>query len=119
LVFARLRIQEPGAGYVHFSDTLNDEYFRQLTAEKIIVKYVRGFKRRVFTKIRPRNESLDCFVYGLAAYSIINTNVNSISAKIEAKSVKIDPVETIEQTPAPAKRRVARRNTQNYMNAWR
>lgn len=119
LVFARLRIQEEGAGYVHFSDTLNDEYFRQLTAEKIIVKYVRGFKRRVFTKIRPRNESLDCFVYGLAAYSIINTNVNSISAKIEAKSVKIDPVETIEQTPAPAKRRVARRNTQNYMNAWR
>ena len=119
LLFARLRIQQEGAGYVHFSDTLNDEYFRQLTAEKIIVKYVRGFKRRVFTKIRARNESLDCFVYGLAAYSIINTNVNSISAKIEAKSVKIDPVETIEQTPAPAKRRVARRNTQNYMNAWR
>ncbi len=119
LVFARLRIQEEGAGYIHFSDTLNDEYFRQLTAEKIIVKYVRGFKRRVFTKIRPRNESLDCYVYCLAAYSIINTNVNSISSRIQAKSVEIDPVETIEPTTLRPKRRAARRNNQNYMNAWR
>jgi len=119
LVFARLRIQEEGAGYIHFSDTLNDEYFRQLTAEKIIVKYVRGFKRRVFTKIRPRNESLDCYVYCLAAYSIINTNVNSISSRIQAKSVEIDPVETIEPATLRPKRRAARRNNQNYMNAWR
>ena len=120
LVFARLRIQEEGPGYIHFSDTLNDEYFRQLTAEKIIVKFVRGFKRRVFTKIRSRNEALDCFVYSLAAYSIINTNVNSIAARLEAKSGRTEPVEEVEVIEPPIKRRpIQRRPSSNYTNSWR
>jgi len=119
LIFARLRIEEEGAGYVHFSDTLNDEYFRQLTAEKIVTRFVRGYKKRVFQKIRPRNEALDCMVYSLAAYSIINANVNSIAERIQAKSAEPKKIEEPEQSEPVRKRPVQRRQRQNYINAWR
>lgn len=90
LIFARLRIQEPGAGYVHFSDSLHDEYFRQLTAEKIVTKYHKGFKKRMFEKIRPRNEALDCMVYSIAAYAIIGINVNAFADKLESEPQKME-----------------------------
>ena len=89
LLFARMRIQEPGAGYIHFSDTLDDEYFRQLTAEKIVIKYHRGFKKRIFEKVRPRNEALDTMVYSLSAYAIIGINVNAFADKLGSKPEKI------------------------------
>jgi len=83
LLFARMRIKEAGPGYMHFADALNDEYFRQLTAEKIVTRFHRGFKKRVFEKIRPRNEALDCMVYALAAYGILGVNVNALADKLE------------------------------------
>jgi len=119
LVFARLRIEEAGPGYINFSDTLNEEYFRQLTAEKIITKLVRGFKKRVFQKIRNRNEALDCYVYSLAAYSIINVSVNSIADKIQARSERPEVPEEPEVQPVTRRRPVQRRPRQNYTNAWR
>ena len=84
LLFARMRIQEQGAGYIHFADHLNDEYFRQLTAEKIVTRYHKGYKKRVFEKIRARNEALDCMVYAYAAYTIIGINVNAFADRAEA-----------------------------------
>jgi phage terminase large subunit GpA-like protein len=79
-----MRIQEEGPGYIHFADHLNDEYFRQLTAEKIVTRYHKGYKKRVFEKIRARNEALDCMVYAYAAYAIIGVNVNAFADKAEA-----------------------------------
>ena len=117
LLFARMRINEEGPGYIHFNNKLNDEYFRQLTAEKIVTKFVRGYKRRVFQKIRPRNEALDCMVYAMAAYAIININVNSIANKIESRA-EIKPEVEPEQ-PKPFMRQQTRRPRQNYINAWR
>ena len=97
LLFARMRVREPGAGYIHFSDELPDHYFEQLTAEKVVTRFVRGYKKRVFVKIRPRNEALDCFCYAIAALSILNTDVNSILDRLEYtdENTKTDkPVET-------------------------
>jgi phage terminase large subunit GpA-like protein len=45
LLFARLRIQEEGPGYVHFNEALSDEYFKQLTAEKVVTRYHKGFQK--------------------------------------------------------------------------
>ena len=117
LVFARLRIEEPGAGYISFSDELNEEYFRQLTAEKIITKFVRGFKKRVFTKIRPRNEGLDCFVYSIAAYSIINVSVKTIADKIQAKLAETK-TESVEEDVIK-KRPFIQKANNGWLNAWR
>jgi len=84
LLFARMRIVGEGAGYIHFSDQLSDEYFRQLTAEQIVVKFHRGFQKRTFKKMRPRNEALDCFVYAVAAQAILNINVNSLASRLDS-----------------------------------
>lgn len=115
LLFARMRIQEQGAGYIHFSEDLSDEYFKQLTAEKIVTRFHKGFKRREFIKTRPRNEALDCFVYALAAYAIVGINVNSLADRLEAQEPsepKSEPKRTVTQPFVP---RVGR----NFVNSWR
>jgi phage terminase large subunit GpA-like protein len=71
LLFARLLIEEPGPGYVHFPMSLDEEYFKQLTAEKRKVKFVKGFKKYEWIKTRKRNEALDLMVYNIAALNII------------------------------------------------
>ena len=115
LLFARMRIEEPGAGYMHFSDELPDEYFKQLTAEKVVTRYHKGFKRREFVKTRPRNEALDCFVYALAAYAIVGINVNSLADRIEAQEPSEPQSEAKKTVTQPFVPRVGR----NFVNSWR
>lgn len=55
-------------GYVHLSKLADEEEIRQLTAEKLVDETTKtGFKRKVWTKTRDRNEALDCAVYAHAA----------------------------------------------------
>ena len=70
LLFNRLTINEPGAGYIHFPKSLPEDFFKQLTAEKVITKYSKGFPRREWVKKGDRNEALDMFVYAIAALNI-------------------------------------------------
>lgn len=72
LLFARLLINEPGPGYIHFPMSLDEEYFKQLTAEKRKIKYVKGFKKHEWIKTRKRNEQLDLMVYNIAVLNIIS-----------------------------------------------
>jgi phage terminase large subunit GpA-like protein len=118
LIFARLRIKEQGAGYIHFSDSLNDEYFRQLTAEKIVTKYHKGYKKRVFEKIRARNEALDCMVYSYAAYAIIGVNVNTLADKLDSEPAK----KTKQDQPLTDKDRARGffpQANRSFVNSWR
>ena len=54
------------AGYCHFPK-YDSEYFKQLTAEQLVTKMVRGYQKREWQKTRERNEALDCCVYARAA----------------------------------------------------
>ncbi|GHU14533.1 terminase [Alphaproteobacteria bacterium] len=45
----------------------NTEYFKQLTAEQLVTKIVKGYPKREWQKTRDRNEALDCRVYARAA----------------------------------------------------
>lgn len=57
-----------GPGAIHFSQDLPIEYFQQLTAERKVVRYVKGFKRIDWVKPNgARNEAFDLAVYNLAA----------------------------------------------------
>jgi phage terminase large subunit GpA-like protein len=69
LLYARLRGGEPGPGYVHLpvATWCDSEWCQQLTAEKAVTKFTKGFPRREWVKTRPRNEALDCLVYAYAA----------------------------------------------------
>lgn len=65
--YGRLRIEAPGPGYVHFSNQLPEDYYDQLTSERLVTKYIRGFG--VLEWHLPsgrRNEALDCLVYAYA-----------------------------------------------------
>lgn len=118
LLFARMRIDEAGPGYIHFNDTLDDEYFKQLTAEKIVTKFHRGYKKRVFQKMRPRNEALDCMVYAVAAYAIINVNVNTLADKIESEEAA-PAVEETHKPAQPKKPSFVQRPKGSFVNSWR
>lgn len=67
-VSARLAIQQPGPGYMHFPADWDRARFDQLTAERLVPKRVGG---RVYRVWQPRpgrtNEALDCRVYAYAA----------------------------------------------------
>jgi phage terminase large subunit GpA-like protein len=67
LIYSRLRLKTPGAGYVHTYIGLDEEFYQQITAEKLVTRYVKGFPKQEWVKIRPRNEALDTLVYSYAA----------------------------------------------------
>lgn len=70
LIYARLNVEKDGPGKIHFPMDRDEEYFKQLTAEKVITtRDRRGFpKHKRWEKTRARNEALDCMVYAIAAF---------------------------------------------------
>ena len=66
-IYSRLSLEKPGPGYCHHPIGLEDEFYKQLTAEKKITEYSKGYPKPVWMKLRPRNEVLDCEVYAYAA----------------------------------------------------
>ena len=65
LLYGRLQVETPGAGYVHLAANMSDEWFRQLSAEVRAIRKTAYGSRSVWTPIRTRNEVLDCSVYAL------------------------------------------------------
>ena len=122
LHYARLRIDEPGPGYCHFPKARDDEYFRQLTAEKIVMKYHKGYARRTWVKIRTRNEALDVRVYAIAAFAILNVNMDSIVrrfyANIDKKVVSKAKREAAKPNPLSNPKRNSNRRG-GFANSWR
>lgn len=81
-IFYRLRIEAPGPGYMHFPDEYGDEYYRQLTSERLVFEYKKGVLKQSWKKIRARNEALDIRVYNLAALTILNPNFKLVYANL-------------------------------------
>lgn len=78
IVMRNLRIEDEGAGYVHYPRQaecgFNENFFQQLTAERLELKYEKGVMKRSWYQFRDRNEALDCMVYATAALEIVNPN---------------------------------------------
>jgi phage terminase large subunit GpA-like protein len=67
-LFARLRLSEPGPGYVHFGPKCDVEYLRQLTSERVVTSFVKGRPVRSWQcRKGERNEALNTYVYAMAA----------------------------------------------------
>jgi phage terminase large subunit GpA-like protein len=122
LLYSRLKIEEPGAGYCHFPMNRDPEYFKQLTAERQVIKYNKGFAHRVWVKTRTRNEALDVRVYGIAALAILNVNLDSVYSKFYANiAVKAQPPAKAEKPhPLVDPKKLARRpGSGGFANSWR
>jgi len=62
-------------GYIHFSDELPKEFYKQLVSEKKAPRYTKGFL--TYDWMLPkgaRNEMLDCSVYAIAAFWRLGLN---------------------------------------------
>lgn len=61
--------QELPFGYCHFPE-YGEEYFKGITAEEIVPRLVKGFRRYQWEKVYDRNEPLDCRVYARAVAAL-------------------------------------------------
>lgn len=101
IIFARLRIENPGPGYCHFPQ-YDQDYFEQLTAEKVMISYKKGIPVRSYKQIKRRNEALDCRVYAYASFVGLQANLKRIKAK-QDKAIEEGNVAKPNIYPAPEK----------------
>jgi phage terminase large subunit GpA-like protein len=101
MIVSRLKIGEQGPGYVHMPhvDWADEELAAQLTSERLVTKFTRGVPTQVWRKTRPRNEALDCFVYGLAALRLLHPDLQLLAKRL------LDPGAGARPAPKPAKPR--------------
>lgn len=108
-IMRRLAIQREGGGYCHFPSDREADWYQQLTAEKLVTRYVKGFAVREWHKTRDRNEALDCRVYALAALKILNPSfraherrlLGAQAGTLERRAQEPPPASN-DQTPPPA-----------------
>lgn len=141
VVMKRLKIAEPGAGFCHFPRGRDDDYFRQLTAEKAVTKFVKGFPVIEWKKDSGRrNEALDCRVYAFAALILKSPAMDKIALRMKLAMERMRssvtgnplPAKAIEaevvpdknpqdppplETDSPAKVRRPRRR-KSFVNSW-
>ena len=82
-LFSHLKIYTVGPGYHHFPNEYSLNYFEMLTAEKGVLRKVKGKMRRVFEQIRDRNEALDIRVYNQAAIEISGADLEQCKQLID------------------------------------
>lgn len=88
IIFSRMRIADAGPRYMHFPRGFgyDEQWFRQLTSERAVTKYTRGFPKRVYEKSSgARNEALDMRVYSLACVDIMRFDVAKVQAQLMNK----------------------------------
>lgn len=113
MIYGRLKIKDPGPGCMHFPVNYDEEYFRQLTAEKIVTKYVKGFPTRTYKLTRERNEALDTAVYATAALAILNPNFEMLAEQFKGQHAEESNAEA-QKVGAPMPRRRG-----GFVNRWR
>lgn len=115
-LYGRLRHNDRGAGYIHFNEGADEDYFAQLTAEKQSVKTVRGFQVKEWIKTSgQRNEALDCFVYAYAALQLLLRRYDRRTAWEQMERQRQG---STKQAPAkPQQRRIAA-SQRSFVDSW-
>lgn len=115
-IMSRLNHSKVGPGYCHFPKDREQEYFEQLTAEQLVLKYSKGRPIREWKQTRPRNEALDCRVYSYAAMRIVRPdfalrdkqiNGDAEIAPLEKETPQAETAPVVNPTPKPRKKRKA------------
>lgn len=103
VVMRRLANLVPGSpGYCEFPAGRDAEYFQQLTAEKMTLRYVKGQAVREWSKPdRARNEALDCRVYAYAALKIMAPSFKRLAERLGVKPLPVAKAAPPAAAPAP------------------
>lgn len=87
-IMSSLKVQEPGPKYCHFPLGKDKGYditfFNGLLSEKLMQKSERGRTRWVWVKLKghERNEALDCRNYALAAFHILDPDLDAVEQRL-------------------------------------
>jgi phage terminase large subunit GpA-like protein len=124
MIFARMKIVEPGPRYMHWHEGYEKDYFDGLTAEEKKTRFSHGFPEAYYEKIRARNEPLDLRVYLLAALDILKPNIEAIRKSLEkpvepAKQYDLKPAEAAPAPKAETKKPFAAQPKRGFVGGWR
>ena len=116
-IFARLQIEDAGHGYVHFSESLDYDFFKQLCSEQCLTKYSKGRPYRVWAKKRTdaRNEALDLFVGNLAVIELLKPKFEMIGKNLKKE---IQAAERPQPVNRPVKKKIRERGV-SWVNGWK
>jgi len=114
-IYARINNEE--RKLIHFPNTLDEEYFKQLSSEKKITKKYMGRDIVKWIQTRKRNEALDTMIYGVAAAYILQPNFEKL--KLEPKSTNIQKNQKNQEPSVIMRRRLSRKSPRNFVNAWK
>lgn len=107
IIVSRLRILEPGEGYMHYpvKDDFDEDYFKQLTAERKKRKLVKGRWVTVWDAGGRRNEPFDTSVYNLGGIRLLQQhyglNLNTLINTKEPAEIPENNTATPTAKPAP------------------
>lgn len=134
VIYGRLRVADPGPGYLHFPKDLPADYFEQLTCERLVTRYHKGRPRYEWVKpAGKRNEALDLEVYNLAAAIYVGVARYSERdwARLErdlgpdlfsgpaAPPPAPDPLAAVAPPPEKKQPPRARRRVNPFVKAWK
>lgn len=122
-IYFRLQRKDHGPGFIHFHESLDPEWFEQLTAERMKRTYNRGKLSYSFKAIRARNEALDCMAYALGALAMLNIrDWTTLQRRNEekAKPATVSQDAETQQEPQRPRRRPPQRRAGNWVTggAW-
>ena len=111
-IMAALKVQEAGPKYCHFPRD-NDRgydltFFSGLLSEKLVMKTERGRTRWAWEKLKghERNEALDCRNYALAAFRILDPDLDAVERRLRGLDSPGKQPEA--QQPKPRRSKVKR-----------
>ena len=102
-IYERLRVTEPGATAMHFNLRFSEEYFQQLTVEKVVITFDGGQEIRKYENEKnARNEALDIEVGCLAALRLHPRNWDALEQAIadEAEALRTPNAKPREEAPS-------------------
>lgn len=113
-IMGALKVQEAGPKYCHFP--LGDDrgydlkFFSGLLSEKLVMKSERGRTRWAWVKLpgHERNEALDCRNYALAAFRVLDPDMDAVERRLREKPQEKPKPQT--QQPADRQKRKTHKN---------
>lgn len=90
-IMGALKVQEPGPKFCHFPKGADRGYdntfFTGLLSEKLVMKSERGRTRWAWVKLpgHERNEALDCRNYAMAAFRILDPDMDKVEQRLRQK----------------------------------
>lgn len=106
-VMNNIKVQEPGPKYCHFpldnSRGYDSRFFEGLLSEKLVQKVVNGRTKWAWEKIAEhiRNEPLDCRVYALAAFRVLDPDLDAVAARLRTANGEPVPQQQPQRKPRP------------------